>query len=55
MNFIELQCPFCKQEQDFDEKLEHLLDCPNFGLHGRKLREEGIDWIKEQLGNYKEN
>ena len=55
MNYIELQCPFCKQEQDFDEKLEHLEECYNIGLHGKKLKAEGIEWIMEQLKYYRSN
>ncbi len=51
-NYVELECPFCKQEHWFDYKLEHLEDCPNIGLHHKKYKAEAIIWITKQLKNF---
>ena len=44
-----IDCPFCKQEYDWDMELTHLADCPNYGLHGKKFKAQGIIYVANLL------
>jgi phage FluMu protein Com len=51
-DYIELECPFCKQDQWFNYKLEHFEDCYTIGHHHKEYRARAIQWINNQLENW---